>query len=79
MKLVMDHLNKHSHSSFHEAFSVTQAKEVWNRFEFIYTPKHGNWLNMVEIEINVLNHQCFIRRIEDIETVKSEVEARCRD
>ncbi len=52
-----------------------QAKKLWDRFEFVYTPKHGSWLNMAEIELNVLGGQCLNRRIDNIETVKTEVNA----
>lgn len=56
--LVMDNLNTHKASSFYETFTPEQAKRLWDRFEFVYTPKHGSWLNMAEIELNVLNGQC---------------------
>lgn len=65
--LVMDNLNTHKAASFYEAF--------WDRFEFIYTPKHGSWLNMAEIELNVLIAQCLNRRIADINKIRSEVRA----
>lgn len=73
--LVMDNLNTHKPASLYEKFSPEEAKKLWDRFEFIYTPKHGSWLNMAEIELNVLNGQCLNRRIENIETVKNEVNA----
>lgn len=75
--LVMDNLNTHSPSALYEVFKPEEAKRIWDRFEFIYTPKHGSWLNMAEIELNVLNGQCLKRRIDNIETVKEEVEAWC--
>jgi len=71
----MDNLNTHEAGSFYDVFPPKIAKELWNRFEFIYTPKHGSWLNMAEIELNVLTRQCLNRRIADIETVKKEVAA----
>lgn len=71
--LVMDNFNTHEPGAFYETFKPEQAKELWNRFDFVYTPKHGSWLNMAEIELNVLTRQCLKRRIEDIETVRSEV------
>jgi len=52
-----------------------KAKALWERFEFIYTPKHGSWLNMAEIELNVLSGQCLDRRMDDIEFVRKEVMA----
>ena len=77
IKLVMDNLNTHSASALYEVFEPEEAKRLWDRFEFIYTPKHGSWLNMAEIELNVLNRQCLSRRIDNIETVKEEVSAWC--
>nr|WP_181374849.1 IS630 family transposase [Polaromonas sp. H6N] len=73
--LVMDNLNTHTPGSLYEAFSPEQAKALWDRFEFVYTPKHGSWLNMAEIEINVMVSQCLDRRIDSIETVRGEVAA----
>ena len=73
--LVMDNLNTHNPGALYEAFNPEKAKKLWDRFEFVYTPKHGSWLNMAEIELNVLNGQCLNRRIDDISLVKSEVEA----
>ena len=51
--LVMDNLNTHKPSALYETFPPQEAKRIWDRFEFIYTPKHGSWLNMAEIELNV--------------------------
>ena len=77
--LVMDNLKTHTPGSLYEAFTPEEAKALWDRFEFIYTPKHGSWLNMaeieIEIEINVMVAQCLDRRIDSIETVRSEVAA----
>src|SRR5690606_6553364 len=73
----MDNLNTHSPSSLYEVFEPREAKRVCDRFEFTYTSKHGSWLNMAEIELNVINGQCLSRRIENIETVKEEVGAWC--
>ena len=77
IKLVMDNLNTHSPSALYETFAPDEAKRIWDRFEFIYTPKHGSWLNMAEIELNVLNKQCLNRRMDNIEYIISEVEAWC--
>ena len=79
--LIMDNLNTHTPGSLYETFSPDKAKELWDRFEFIYTPKHGSWLNMAEIELNVLTGQCLNRRIDDIGTIERETLAwqRCRD
>lgn len=77
--LVMDNLNTHSPSALYEVFSPQEAKRIWDRFEFVYTPKHGSWLNMAEIELNVLNRQCLSRRIDNIEEVTHEVKAWAED
>ena len=71
----MDNYGTHNPGALYEAYSPEKAKKLWDRFEFVYTPKHGSWLNMAEIELNVLNGQCLKRRIDDIAFVKSEVEA----
>ena len=73
--LVMDNLNTHKAASLYETFEAGKAKALWDRFEFIYTPVHGSWLNMAEIELNVLIGQCLNRRISDIEIMRSEVKA----
>ena len=70
--LVMDNLNTHTPGSLYEAFRPDKAKALWDRFEFVYTPKHGSWLNMAEIELNVLTGQCLNRRIDNIEDVRKE-------
>ncbi len=69
----MDNLNTHVPGSFYETFQPDKAKAIWDRFEFVYTPKHGSWLNMAEIELNVLTDQCLNRRIDDIAFVRKEV------
>lgn len=71
--LVMDNLNTHDPGSLYETFPPDKAKAIWDRFEFVYTPKHGSWLNMAEIELNVLTGQCLNRRIDDITIVRKEV------
>ena len=73
--LVMDNLNTHSASAFYETFKPKEAKKLWDRFEFVFTPKHGSWLNMAEIELHVLNAQCLNRHISTMEKVIEEVEA----
>ena len=73
--LVMDNLNTHKPGSLYEAFSPEKAKSLWDRFEFVFTPKHGSWLNMAEIELNVLIGQCLNRRIADIDVMRNEVKA----
>ncbi len=71
--LVMDNLNTHVPGSLYETFQPDKAKAIWDRFEFVYTPKHGSWLNMAEIELNVLTGQCLNRRIDDVAVVRKEV------
>ena len=73
--LVMDNLNTHNPGSLYETFEPKKAKAIWDRFEFVPTPKHGSWLNMAEIELNVLTSQCLNRRIDNIETVRKETTA----
>lgn len=71
--IVMDNLNTHSPASFYETFEPDEARRLTNRFEFHYTPKHGSWLNMAEIELGVMIRQCLSRRIADKLTLESEV------
>lgn len=73
--LVMDNLATHTAAALYETFEPDEAKRLWDRFEFVYTPKHGSWLNMAEIELNVLMGQCLNRRIDNIKTLKKEVKA----
>jgi len=73
--LIMDNLNTHKPSALYETFPPEEAKRIWDRFEFIYTPKHGSWLNMAEIELNVLLGQCLNRRIDSMATIRKEVRA----
>ena len=73
IKLVMDNFKTHDASAFYEVFEPEEAKRLWDRFEFIFTPKHGSWLNMAEIELHVLNGQCLNRHIDTIEKVTTEV------
>jgi transposase len=71
--LVMDNLNTHSIASLYEAFEPAEAKRIADKLEIHYTPKHGSWLNMAEIELSVLGRQCLDRRIADKATLVSEV------
>lgn len=71
----MDNLATHKPSALYEAYEPQEAKRIWDRFEFVYTPKHGSWLNMAEIELNVLTGQCLNRRIDNIETMRTEAKA----
>ena len=73
--LVMDNLNTHHPASLYEAFEPMEARRIAERLEIHYTPKHGSWLNMAEIEIGVLARQCLDRRIPDQEVLRREVNA----
>lgn len=73
--LIMDNFKTHSASAFYETFEPSEAKRLWDRFEFVYTPKHGSWLNMAEIELHVLNGQCLNRHIPTMQKIKEEVAA----
>ncbi len=73
--LVMDNLNTHSPASLYEAFAPAEARRLTDRLEIHYTPKHGSWLNMAEIELHVLAGQCLDRRLPDQATLTAEVAA----
>ena len=73
--LVMDNLNTHTPASLYKAFTPEEARRILERLEIHYTPKHGSWLNMAEIEFSVLSKQCLDRRIPDQATLKREVQA----
>ena len=73
--LVMDNLNTHRPGAFYETFDPTRAKALWDRFEFVYTPKQGSWLNVAEVELNVMIRQCLNRRIDSIDILRDEVAA----
>lgn len=74
IRLVMDNLNTHKIASLYEAFEAQEARRLAKRLEIHYTPKHGSWLNIAEIELSALTKQCLDRRIPDIETLRKEVE-----
>jgi uncharacterized small protein (DUF1192 family) len=73
--LVQDNLNTHKPASLYEAFPAEVARRLVERFEWHYTPKHGSWLNMAEIELSVLSTQCLDRRIPDKAMLTEEVAA----
>jgi hypothetical protein len=73
--LVMDNLNTHKLASLYDAFPAPQARRILEKLEIHYTPKHGSWLNMAEIELSVLSRQCLNRRIPDQSTLIHEVAA----
>ena len=73
--LVLDNLNTHTPSSFYEVFEPAEAWRLSQKLEVHYTPKHGSWLNMAEIELSVLARQCLHRRLATIEEVRKQVDA----
>jgi hypothetical protein len=73
--LVMDNLNTHTPASLYEAFPPNQAKHLADKLEIHYTPKHGSWLDMAEIELGILGRQCLDRRIDNAEDLTREVAA----
>ena len=73
--VVQDNLNTHGPASFYEAYAPAEARRLTERFAFHYTPKHGSWLNMAEIELSVLGRQCLDRRIPDAAQLEAEVAA----
>ena len=73
IKLVMDNLNTHNLSSLYEAFDLETALNLAKRLEIHYTPKHGSWLNIAEIELSVMTRQCLGRRIADIDSLGREL------
>lgn len=72
--MVLDNLNTHNGASFYEAFPPQEARRLLERLEFHYTPKHGSWLNVAEIELSVLSRQCLNRRVPDGPTLISEID-----
>lgn len=73
--LVMDNLNTHTPASLYETFPPAQARRIADRLEIHYTPKHGSWLNMAEVELAILGRQCLDRRLDDAEQLKREAQA----
>ena len=69
----MDNLNTHKISSLYKAFSPAEARRIAKRLEIHHTPKHGSWLNMAEIELNVMTRQCLNRRVDHLEKLRSEL------
>jgi hypothetical protein len=75
VRVVLDNLNTHAYGSLYEAFPPEEARRIRERLVFVYTPKHGSWLNMAEIEFSVLSSQCLDRRMGEVSFLKQEVEA----
>jgi transposase len=73
--VVMDNLNTHTPGSLYEAFEAKEAMRIWKKLEIHYTPLHGSWLNMAEIELSVLGRQVFHERLGDIQTAQQKVDA----
>jgi DDE superfamily endonuclease len=71
--VVLDNLSTHSPAALYQAFPPDEARRILERLEFHYTPKHGSWLNMAELEFSVLGRQCLDRRIPDRETLRQEI------
>ena len=75
IRVVLDNLNTHFPTALYEAFPPAEARRILRKLEFHYTPKHGSWLNMAELEFSMLSRQCLDRRIGDRETLTTEVTA----
>ena len=71
----MDNLNTHRIASLYKAYPAAEARRIVRRLEVHFTPKHGSWLNIAEIELNVMTRQCLNRRIDDLEKLRSELSA----
>ena len=70
IRVVMDNLNTHSPAALYEAFAPDEARRILRKLEFHYTPKHGSWLNMAEIEISILSRQCLKQRVASLDQLK---------
>jgi hypothetical protein len=75
IKVVLDNLNTHNPAALYEVFEPAEARRILSRLEFHYTPAHGSWLNVAEIELSVLSRQCLSGRIPDKDTLTDEVAA----
>ena len=73
--LVMDNLNTHKPASLNKRYPADEARRIIKRLEIHYTPKHGSWLDIAEIELNVMTRQCLLRRIENIANLREELAA----
>ena len=71
--LVMDNLSTHTGASLYKAFPAQVARQLLDRLEIVYTPKHGSWLNLAECEFSVLSRQCLARRLSDMDAVKRQI------
>lgn len=75
IRVVQDNLNTHKPAALYQAFPAAEARRILKRLEFHYTPKHGSWLNMAEIELNILSSQCLDRRIGEKQILINEIKA----
>ena len=75
IRVILDNLNTHKPASLYETFPPAEARRLLKKLEFHYTPKHGSWLNMAEIELSILQRQCLDRRIPDATTLVREIHA----
>ena len=75
IRVILDQLNTHSYAALYETFEPEEARRISRKLEFHYTPKHGSWLNMAEIEFSVLYSQCLDRRLPDIPTLSAQIAA----
>jgi len=75
IRVVLDQLNTHRPASLYDTFPPSEARRIRKKLEFHYTPKHGSWLNMAEIELSVLQRQCLDRRLPDVPTLTHELDA----
>ena len=73
IRIVLDNLNTHFEKSFYETFSKQEAERILSKIKFYYTPKHASWLNMAEIEINIMERECLGRRIGNENFLKSQL------
>jgi hypothetical protein len=74
IRVVLDNLNTHRAASLYETFAPAQARRILRKLEFHYTPKHGSWLNITELELSVFSRQCLSRRIDDKETLRGDIQ-----
>lgn len=74
VRVVLDNLNTHKAASLYETFAPAEARRILRKLEFHYTPRHGSWLNMAEIELGIFSRQCLARRIGDEATLKREIQ-----
>jgi len=79
LRIVVDNLNIHTEKAIKETFNEKEANDILNRIEFHYTPKHASWLNVAEIEINVMDTECTGRRISDKTTLTNETKSWCHE